>query len=154
MRKISFLLILISIKAYSASLPNSLTEFSVWKGINPGQKTIFNIYSVKEIESKIVVTFHSSSKTEEVKVDPKSAYILTEKEVEKLNLLIPQIIDANGEWIMASVQGKGTSEWTITVRSTKFPPRTVGGPLSDSALEAIKLITNAVNDNKHLTLQK
>lgn len=155
----------ISFKAFSAGLPYGILGLSTWNGVAPDQKKIFNVYALRQSNSRFVVTFNSGPTSEpSAYIDPKTSYVVTDKELETLNELIPQYITESAKFDMILLQGlekngkfKESSvdfNGALQIVTARGPMSNyVGSKYSPAAYQTIQLIMNVVNDKKHQTLE-
>lgn len=165
MKFIFSFIFLISFKVVAGSLPFGILGLTTWNGVGPSQKRIFNVYALRQSDSRFIVTFNSGLISEpSAIIDPKSSYVVTDKELETLNNLIPQFITASAKFDMKLLRGLDANgnykESTVNFNGhlaivTAEGPldNYVGSKYSPAAYQTIQLIMNVVNDKKHQTLE-
>lgn len=159
--KLSFLGVLFfALNAFSASLPLGLNYLATWSTpLGKSTKT----YIVTESQGYLVAyaTIGPVVNTD-INVSPETAFVLTDKEVETLNKLLPEFISEKGELNMVALQGlddkgnfKDNSDfnWALQFKTATAGDSYVGNKYSQAPRQTLQLIVKIVESKSNKTLK-
>jgi hypothetical protein len=169
MKLLLALLLLAPIPSFAAAtLPHQITQLAVWNSIKPGEKHIFRVYALREVELKngekvYVASFNESPNTQVAPLAQVTSRILTPEEVELAAALITKGIqpsDGDYDYSKAHATFCGNSLASESQFGVVGKIRQNGGMgmfgcgsgLSREAAEVVRILKSAVDDKSRKTL--